>query len=169
MKFNLRAVAVACIAMALALPAQAKPPMEAFGDVPAVRSANLSPDGTKMVFISRLDGKDYLTLYDFATGEGVPLASTTEIRARYAYFAGPDHVVLIASDQVRMEFFRRRARNLGRLLLQSQDKEARPAAEEHGHRLPGSERVRKRHRRRSGRQACLHAHLHGRDQQRPDL
>ena len=105
MMSRLRVAAAAGIAILLALPAQAKPPIEAFGDVPAVRSANLSPDGTKMVFISRLDGKDYLTLFDFATGEGVPLASTTEIRARYAYFAGPDHVILIASDQVRMENF----------------------------------------------------------------
>jgi len=106
-RFGLTALLAAAIAATAAatLPAAAKPPMEAFGDVPAVRSPNLSPDGKTMVFLSRIGDSDYLTIYDFATGESQPLASTTSIRARHAYFAGPDHVVLIASDERRMEHF----------------------------------------------------------------
>ncbi|HEX5005696.1 MAG TPA: prolyl oligopeptidase family serine peptidase, partial [Hyphomonadaceae bacterium] len=92
-------------ALAAIPPASAKPPMDAFGDVPAARGANLSPDGSRMIYLGRQGDSDYLTIYDFATGESVPLASMNSIRARYAYFAGDDHVILIASDQVRMENF----------------------------------------------------------------
>jgi dipeptidyl aminopeptidase/acylaminoacyl peptidase len=71
----------------------------------SVRSASLSPDGSKMVFLSRQGGSDYVSIFDFATGETTPVVSATDIRARAVYFAGPDHVVLIASDAERIEYF----------------------------------------------------------------
>ena len=46
------AVALAGASTALSLPAAAKPPLEAFGDVPEIRSVELSPDG-------RIGGDDH--------------------------------------------------------------------------------------------------------------
>ncbi len=105
MSFSLRALAVAGLAILLAKPALAKPPLEAFGDIPAVRSPDLSPDGTRMAYLARLGDSDYLTIYDFATGQSEPVVSTTAIRARSAYFVGSDHVVMIASDRILIQNF----------------------------------------------------------------
>jgi hypothetical protein len=44
---------------ALAMPASAKPPLEAFGDVPQIRGMELSPDGKKIAFLQRINGDDH--------------------------------------------------------------------------------------------------------------
>jgi len=100
---RLRAViATVCLA-ALAGPgsAAAKPPLEAFGDVPEIRAVEISPDGNMVAYLQRLDGMDVLMTHDFRTQQTKPLAKVTEIRARHVEFAGNDYVVLIASRDTR--------------------------------------------------------------------
>ena len=102
---SVRAVAIAALTCLSAAPALAKPPVEVFSENPPVRSASLSPDGSKMVYIGRVGESEYLTVFDFATGEIQPLVSTTSIRAQSAQFVGDNYALLIASDDVKMQYF----------------------------------------------------------------
>jgi dipeptidyl aminopeptidase/acylaminoacyl peptidase len=99
------AVVVAALC-ALALPAAAKPPIEAFGDVPEVRAMDLSPDGSRVAFIQRIKGVDFLVTYEFATKAWKPLVSVAEIRARTVQFAGNNFILLRASKAERLFGYR---------------------------------------------------------------
>lgn len=81
--------------------AQAKPPLEAFGDVPSIRLMQLSPDGTKVAYLQRQNDEDILFVYDFATKTPKALTRISTIRARYLRFLGNDRVVLVASKDTR--------------------------------------------------------------------
>ncbi len=89
-----------------ATPALAKPPLEAFGDVPTVRSVELSPDGKHAAFLNRFDGEDYLVVYNFETKTRKALGRVTDLRARDVRFAGNDYVILLASHRKRLSNFR---------------------------------------------------------------
>jgi dipeptidyl aminopeptidase/acylaminoacyl peptidase len=93
---------------ALAMPASAKPPLEAFGDVPQIRGMELSPDGKKIAFLQRINGDDLLVIHDLATGTSKGLTRVGDIRARYVHFVGNDYVVLVASKETRTFGFRGR-------------------------------------------------------------
>ena len=100
--FRRVAFAVAAIAAGLvAGSAQAKPPLEAFGDVPEIRAVELSPDGQRVAYILREGDIDILVVHDFTTNTGKGLGRVNEIRARNVQFVGNDHVVLIASKDTR--------------------------------------------------------------------
>jgi len=88
-------------ALALVGSAMAKPPLAAFGDVPEIRAAELSPDGTKVAFLARKDNVDVLVVKDLVTGATKGLGKVTDTRARAVQFAGNDYVILIASRDVR--------------------------------------------------------------------
>lgn len=107
--FKLSHLAIAAAVTLLATAsAAAKPPVDAFGDVPQVRAVEISPDGTKVAYIQRLQDKDFLVVYDFATKASKALASITEIRARGVEFVGNNYVVLIASKDTRTFGYRGR-------------------------------------------------------------
>jgi dipeptidyl aminopeptidase/acylaminoacyl peptidase len=102
-------LAFACTAALIsATPAAAKPPIEAFGDVPEIRAMEISPDGSKVAFLQRREDKDILAVYDFAAKTSKPLVSVTEIRARHVEFVGNNYVVLIASTDTRTSGYRGR-------------------------------------------------------------
>ncbi len=102
-------VAVAMLLWAASPPlALAKPPLEAFGDVPRVRSMELSPDGKKIAYLQRVEGVDLLVIFDLASKTRTPLTRIDTARARYLHFVGNDHVVLIASKDTRTFGFRGR-------------------------------------------------------------
>ena len=93
---------------AMAAPAHAKPPIEAFGDVPGVRSMELSPDGKKVAYLQRVNGEDVLLIHDLATKTIKGLARAGDIRARHVHFVGNDYVVLVASKDTRTIGYRGR-------------------------------------------------------------
>jgi dipeptidyl aminopeptidase/acylaminoacyl peptidase len=101
-----RFTAIIAVLFALALPAAAKPPIEAFGDVAEIRSMDLSPDGSRVAFIQRIDGVDFLVNYEFATKTGKPLVSVADIRARSVQFAGNNFILLRASKNQRLFGYR---------------------------------------------------------------
>lgn len=102
-------LASACLGWcAFAAPALAKPPMEAFGDVPQIRAMELSPDGKKVAFLQRVNGDDLLVLHDLATGTSKGLTRVGDIRARHVHFVGNDYVVLIASKDTKTFGFKGR-------------------------------------------------------------
>lgn len=105
----LRGIAIAVAAFALvAGSAAAKPPLEAFGDLPLIRSMELSPDGASVAYLQRVDGVDVLVVHDFKPGNSKALATVTELRARNIRFAGKDYIVLVASSDRRIFGFRGR-------------------------------------------------------------
>lgn len=81
--------------------AAAKPPLEAFGDAPAVTSATISPDGKTIACIARANGVDYLAKYDVATGKNEALASIPDIKSGGVDFVGNNFVVLRVAKLVR--------------------------------------------------------------------
>lgn len=92
------AAALTCI---IASPAAlAKPPLEAFGDAEAVRSASISPDGKSIAYISRLDGVDFLARYDVSTGKNEPLIKLPNVKSGGTSWAGPDYIILRAGKVV---------------------------------------------------------------------
>src|SRR5262245_34340093 len=93
-------IGIAAVAVLLSTPANAKPPLEAFGDAPTIRSAQLSPDGKIVAFINRLNGVDYLAKYDMETGKNEALIKIPDIKAGGIGFAGPNYIILHASKIV---------------------------------------------------------------------
>ena len=104
-----RGIVVAASALVLATgSAAAKPPLEAFGDVPQIRAMELSPDGKKLAYLQRTDGDDLLIIRDLTTSTSKGLARVSEIRAKDVHFIGNEYVVLIASRDTRTVGFRGR-------------------------------------------------------------
>jgi hypothetical protein len=90
--------AVAAIFALSVHPAFAKPPVSAFADPEAVRSAALSPDGARMAYLSRIGGDDYLVLHDFRTqGEDVQIVQVSGLRTRDIAFVDANHVLIYTS------------------------------------------------------------------------
>ena len=86
---------------------KAAPPIEAFGELPAVRSMALSPDGGMAAYIYHNDKGEFLIVYRF--GEGmIGAADTDKVKAHSVYFMDLRHVILTASKTVRSISFRGR-------------------------------------------------------------
>ena len=98
-------------AAALAGSAMAKPPIDAFSEVPEIRNVQLSPDGNSAVYIQRTGETDVLVIHDFVTATAKALVQVTDIKARYVHFVGNDFVVLVASAETRTFGFRDRYEN----------------------------------------------------------
>lgn len=108
----LKRLAAACIGFAtLAGSAFAKPPVDAFSEVPEIRGVKLSPDGNSVAYIQRTGETDVLVIHDFVTSTAKPLVQVTDIKARYVHFVGNDYVVLVASAETRTNGFRDRYEN----------------------------------------------------------
>ena len=98
MRLNALLAGIAVGLCALSPPAHAKPPLEAFGDMPAVRSPDISPDGKYVAYISRINGVDYLANYDVTTGKNEALIRMPDVKANGAYWVGSNYIVLLASQ-----------------------------------------------------------------------
>jgi dipeptidyl aminopeptidase/acylaminoacyl peptidase len=102
-------VAALCFGLcALSPAAVAKPPLEAFGDVPGIRGMELSPDGKKVAFLQRSDGDDVLVVRDLESRTSRGITRVGDIRARYVHFVGNDYVILVASKETRTLGYRGR-------------------------------------------------------------
>lgn len=92
-----RILAIAFAVVAAAGAAEAKPPLSAFGDAPAVRSAQISPDGKIVAYINRVNGIDYLATYEIATGKNEALIKIADLKSGGVAFAGPNYIIMRAS------------------------------------------------------------------------
>lgn len=81
--------------------ASAKPPLDAFGDMPDVRSMEISPDGRKIAFLARAGDREQVMLYDIATKKQEMLAATGDFKSGSVAFANNDYVILTASKTTR--------------------------------------------------------------------
>ncbi|HEY0282678.1 MAG TPA: hypothetical protein VGC27_08650, partial [Rhizomicrobium sp.] len=58
--------------MATASPAYSLPQIEAFGQLPTISSAKLSPDGMHLAAIQSQNGRPVVTIYDLGAAPGTP-------------------------------------------------------------------------------------------------
>jgi dienelactone hydrolase len=99
---------LALLSVASALPASAKPPLEAYGDAPRVRSAQVSPDGNRIAYLNRIEGEDVLFIHDLRKSESKPLARLQDLRANGLGFISDKYVTLIVSQTRRLMGYRGR-------------------------------------------------------------
>lgn len=100
-------IATMCALLCCALPtASAKPPLEAFGDLPRVRNVVLSPSGNQIAYISRIEGQDLIALFDPETGQSRPLGAVGDLRARDVQFASDKYLIVVVSQYARSFRFR---------------------------------------------------------------
>src|SRR5262245_1741155 len=95
-------IAFACAAtLTAASPAAAKPPLEAFGDVPEIRAMEISPDGKRVAYLRNANGVEQLMLYDLTTKKAEALATTGAFKTRGVSFPTDEYVILHASLTMR--------------------------------------------------------------------
>ncbi|MEZ5920476.1 MAG: prolyl oligopeptidase family serine peptidase [Parvularculaceae bacterium] len=90
-------ISAAIAALAMLCAANAAPPIEAYGELPSVRSLDISPDGKHFAFLSRKDEGDYFVIAEYGKG-AIGGGSTRDVKARTIYFTDDEHAVIIASE-----------------------------------------------------------------------
>lgn len=74
-----------------------KPPLEAYGALPQIGDAEISPDGTKMAAIANIDGETYAVVFQLGAGI-VARVLVDRAKARSVEFFDNDHVILRVSE-----------------------------------------------------------------------
>lgn len=82
-----------------------KPPIEAYGALPQISRAAISPDGTKVATIANVDGQTQMVVFALSGGI-LKQIGIDKIKARNVEFYDNDHVILRVSDTTRTYGFR---------------------------------------------------------------
>ena len=72
-------------------------PIETYGELPKVRSVQLSPDGSKVAYLYNNDGKEALVVKDLKTGKAKGI-DTSKINTSYIQFLNENFVSLIVKQ-----------------------------------------------------------------------
>ncbi|VAW06769.1 hypothetical protein MNBD_ALPHA05-871, partial [hydrothermal vent metagenome] len=91
----------------LASVARAAPPIEAYGNLPEIRSLAISPNGKHFAYLLDSPEIEGLVVHELGVG-AVGGVKTDKIKARFVEFASPDHVILRASETTSVFGFRGR-------------------------------------------------------------
>jgi dipeptidyl aminopeptidase/acylaminoacyl peptidase len=92
-----RALLAAYALVSISTAANALPPIEAYGELPSIRSVALSPDGKYFAYLTRQNGEDFFAVSE-AGGKLIGGARTGDVKARSVWFPTTNHVVLVASE-----------------------------------------------------------------------
>lgn len=84
----------------------AKPPIEAYGQLPNVRSVSVSPSGRQVVFLGRDGEKNYASVYDIEAKKNVTAISLGDVKTHSISFLSENYAVLSASETTRVFGFR---------------------------------------------------------------
>lgn len=98
-----------CLAAVLSLiitPAQAKPTLEDYAAEPVVSMVTVSPKGNLVAFRRQQDGTDLLIVYSLTEKKMVTGLSLEKINPRSMYFLDQSKIVLVASNEKRLNGFR---------------------------------------------------------------
>ncbi|MFZ3008693.1 MAG: prolyl oligopeptidase family serine peptidase [Phenylobacterium sp.] len=93
---------LACLALAvaaMAAPAYAAPPLEAYGRLPAIDLVSLSPSGTRFALVAR-DGEARKVFVRRADGQAELVAPMGDTKVRALEWAGDDHLLTTISATV---------------------------------------------------------------------
>lgn len=105
MRISLRCIILFILAapvVALAAPPE-PPPLEAYGDLPAVEEFRLAPNGRGIATVSRINDQRQLIVVD-ASGNIRVRAGVGEAKVRDLYWVGSDRVVLVTSNTENLGF-----------------------------------------------------------------
>ncbi len=94
---SLRALLPLVAAPILAAPAAATPPLSAYGQLPAIRSLEISPDGSKFAAIVGDEQRSEIQVRAFGSNQLLSVSSADRFKVRSLQWAGPDHVVTTVS------------------------------------------------------------------------
>src|SRR5262249_12974902 len=97
MGWGLRALAGLMLA-AFAGAAEAKPPLTAFVEAADIRSMSLSPDGTQLAWIQKIDGGDYVLTGPLSGGAPKAVTKTSGADTNQVTFITDKYLMLIASN-----------------------------------------------------------------------
>ncbi|WP_155839420.1 alpha/beta fold hydrolase [Hyphomonas chukchiensis] len=89
-------------AACLAIADTPHPPLEAYGELPSVRDAAISPDGKTIAYIVRKDGKDVIATYDTETGAFAARIAVDDMSTRGIWFPDNNHLLILASEARRV-------------------------------------------------------------------
>ncbi|MEM8634802.1 MAG: alpha/beta fold hydrolase [Pseudomonadota bacterium] len=95
---------------------QTTPPIEAYGQLPAMSYASLSPDGDKLAFIARNETNNVLLVLDLATNESVGIG-IGDLKTESVEWSGPEHIIFRAFDNTRVYGYRGRFRYSGAVAI----------------------------------------------------
>jgi acetyl esterase/lipase len=88
------------LALAMAPPAQAAPPLEAYGKLPALEFVRLSPSGDKIAFVA-VDGETRRLFIRKVGGDALLVSTVGTAKVRDIEWAGDDYVLVKASATVK--------------------------------------------------------------------
>ncbi len=86
--------------------ANAMPPLEVYGNLPSLRSMEITPDGNRIGYISRTDEGEAFFLFDLVERQLMTGVRTDKVKTNYVTFAGPDFAILHASKTTRLIGYR---------------------------------------------------------------
>jgi dipeptidyl aminopeptidase/acylaminoacyl peptidase len=86
-----------CAAM-LSLPAQAAPGVEAYGRLPSIEQASISPDGTKIAFVKTTKEARWLAIIDINEEKVVGGGLLGDTKLRWVEWADDGHLLLITAS-----------------------------------------------------------------------
>ena len=84
---------------------QTQPPLEAYGALPLVSQAEISPDGTKVASIYNVGDQTRIVVFSL-TGDAPFQVGLSDMKARGVEFYDNDHVIFRASDTISTRGFR---------------------------------------------------------------
>jgi dipeptidyl aminopeptidase/acylaminoacyl peptidase len=96
MKLTLMSILAAFTALFIALPAAAAAPLEAYGKLPGVQMAALSPSGARYAIVGDVGKERRLAVID-ASGKPLVVAPLEDHKVRDIAWAGEDHVLVFTS------------------------------------------------------------------------
>lgn len=102
-----RVIVTGLLTLGFATAAQAAPPLEVFGRLPAVESLSLSPDGDRVAFVQVNGEQREVVVFDLAR-KGRTRVPTGPNKVRGVNWAGSDHLLITTSTTAELERFRGR-------------------------------------------------------------
>ena len=78
------------------------PPIEVYGDLPAVSNMSISPDGNKVASIRRNDEISVLAIIDLTGGAAPYSVGIGELKVSSLSWAGEKHVIITAFETIRI-------------------------------------------------------------------
>ncbi|MEL7487101.1 MAG: prolyl oligopeptidase family serine peptidase [Pseudomonadota bacterium] len=100
-----KSIRLALAASFVAASAEAAPPLEAYGALPSMRAAEVSPSGSKVGFLQREKAIEGLVVYDLVGDDSVAITAG-DIKARYVSFPTDDHAIVHASETTQVYGFK---------------------------------------------------------------
>lgn len=94
---KLLSAAVAALSLVGAVAAAEKPDLSIYGRLPGVEGVTISPDGTKLAFIST-NGEDRVLVVRTPNGQLLGGVKAGKTKLRDVVWAGEDHVIMISSQ-----------------------------------------------------------------------